>query len=68
MKFKTLCYPVFERNKNTALPSSFFFSNYFDSFNASIVEYKNTRIQEYKNTKLNGPNPVAGRLGLLYTD
>ena len=25
MKFKTLCYPVFGRNKNTALPSNFDF-------------------------------------------
>ena len=36
MKFKTLCYPVFERNKNTALPS-FLFPIILIVFNASIV-------------------------------
>ena len=36
MKFKTLCYPVFERNKNTALPS-FWFPIILIAFNASII-------------------------------
>ena len=36
MKFKTLCYPVFGRNKNTALPS-FWFPIILIAFNASIV-------------------------------
>ena len=34
MKFKTLCYPVFGRHKNTALPSFWFI---LIAFNASIV-------------------------------
>ena len=36
MKFKTLCYPVFGRHKNTALPS-FWFPIILIAFNASIV-------------------------------
>ena len=36
MKFKTLCYPVFGRNKNTVLPS-FWFPIILIAFNASII-------------------------------
>ena len=55
-----------------SIPSKKYISNYITKpgKNIRIQEYKNTRIQEYKNiyknTRLNGPNPVAGRLGLVY--